>query len=161
QDPATWMTAEHARHYVAHGVQVGIVLTEELGVFCVDLDGSLQADNTWSPFALAVLERFPTALVEVSYSGRGLHIFGRYSNVPDHRTRVNGVPLEVYSRKRFIALTGTHMAGELTDDRSHALRALIAEYLPEPVASRDAEWTTGPYAGWRGGGTDEQIIAAQ
>ncbi len=160
QDPATHLTAEDARHYAAHGVLVGIVIFEGCGLFCVDLDGALQESGQWSPFAVDVLQRFPGACVEVSYSGRGLHIFGSCAPMPDHRTRVNGVPLEVYTRRRFIALTGTHMAGDVTGDHTLALAALIAQHLPEPVAAR-GEWTTGPYVGWRGGGTDEQIIAAQ
>jgi hypothetical protein len=160
QDPATWLTAEEASACVMSGVPVGLVLSEALGVFCVDLDAALQADGTWSPFALEVLGRFPGALLEVSYSNSGLHIFGFHQPIPDHRTRVGGVPMEVYSRRRFIALTGTHMAGQMLDHTA-ALVKLIADHLPEPVATRDAEWTTGPHVGWRGDGTDEQIVRNQ
>jgi hypothetical protein len=163
QDPATWLTAEDARAYAAQGLLVGVVIHENPGLFCIDLDSALQPDGTWSPFALATLARFPGACVEVSYSGKGLHIFGTCGAIPEHRTKPKpgGPPIEIYSRLRFIALSGTHMAGDANTDHTAALQALIAETMPEPVASRSAEWTTGPWSGWRGGGTDEQIIAAQ
>lgn len=162
QDPATWFTAEEARAYAAQGVLIGVVIHENPGLFCVDLDGALQADGTWSPFAQWALSLFPGACVEVSYSGTGLHIFGTCGVIPEHRTRKEKrYPVEVYSRLRFIALSGTHMAGDPCGDHTASLLHLITTCLPEPVGPRDAEWTTGPYAGWRGGGTDEQLVQAQ
>jgi hypothetical protein len=160
QDAATWLTAEEARGWAVAGVPVGIVISEGSGLFCVDLDAALGDDGQWSPLSLDVLQRFPGAVVEVSHSGRGLHIFGLCQPLPEHRTRQAGVALEIYTRRRFIALTGTHMTGTLSDHTA-ALVQLIADYLPEPIATRKAEWTTGPFVGWRGGGTDEQIIASQ
>ena len=159
QDPATWLTAEEARAFVAQGVHVGIVLLENPGLFCVDLDGALQPDGQWSPFALWALQCFPGALVEVSYSGKGLHIFASCGPVPEHRTKTKNFPIEVYTRKRFIALSGHHMAGNPLVDHTAALQAVIGHCLPEPVEKDTDEWTTGPWAGWRGGGTDEQIVA--
>lgn len=158
QDPATWLTADEARACLDSGLLVGVVIHEGSGLACIDLDAALQPDGQWSPFALNVLARFPGAMVEVSYSGTGLHIFCYCGPLPDHRTRKTGTPLEIYTRARFIALTGTHMAGQLVDHTA-AVQQLIADYAPEPVSARGtAEWTTGPAWNWRGGGTDEQII---
>ncbi len=162
QDPATWVTAEQARDYVAQDVHVGIVLRDNPGLFCVDLDGALQEDNTWSAFAQWALSCFPGACVEVSYSGRGLHIFGTCGPIPEHRTKpvkARPFPIELYTRKRFIALSGGHMTGNPLVDHTAAVLGVIAHCLPEPVETDGDDWTTGPWAGWRGGGTDEQIIA--
>lgn len=157
QDSSTWLTGSEAAHYAAHGVHIGIVIAEGSGLFCVDLDSALQPDGQWSPFAIAVLQRFPGACVEVSYSGKGLHIFGCCSVIPEHRTRRDGVPIEIYTRKRFIAF-GSQMMGDIWLDHTAALQALIAEYLPEPVGARDAEWTAAPHADWHGPTEDAALI---
>jgi hypothetical protein len=165
QDPSTWLTAAEARAFAAQGLLVGIVITEGSGLFCVDLDGALQPDGTWSAFSQWALALFPGACVEVSHSGKSLHIIGSCArDFPEHRTvkrSAGAYPVEVYTRARFIALTGTHMAGNPLVDHTTALQQLIAHCLPEPVGKRHAEWTTAPYPGWRGGGTDDQIIAGQ
>lgn len=162
-DPRQWMPPLMAADTVelrgADGI--GVALTTDLAVCMIDLDNALQADGTWSDFALSVLARFPGAAVEISPSGRGLHIFFRYlaAVVEPHRTRTKGLPgLEVYTRDRFATLTGNGLIGDLNVDHTGALLQLIADYLPEKIGDKSDEWTDTPYDGWRGGGTDEQII---
>lgn len=162
QDPATWMTPEVARTF---GVPLGIVLDDSAGLFCIDLDSCAVIDAAgnvtgWSPLAHDMLARFPGACVEVSVSGRSLHIMGSRQQVADHRTKRKDFPgLEVYSRRRFIALTGWGMYGDIRTDHTAALQRVIAEFLPGDPAELSPEWTTEPNPSWRGGGTDEQIIA--
>jgi hypothetical protein len=84
---------------------------------------------------------------------------GKHRPVADHRTRREGLKLEVYTRRRFILVTGTQGTGNVQTDHTEALQKLIADYLPEPATRHATEWTTEPVAGWSGG-TDEQIIAA-
>lgn len=160
QDPANWLSAEYAAQLHAAGHLVGIVISDGCGLFCVDLDHA-KVDGQWSPFSVAMCQRFPGAAVEISSSGTALHIFGSCGPIPPHRTRRNGQGLEVYTRARFIALTGNGWTGDILTDHTVALQAVIAEHFPEEVGARDADWTTGPYEGWRGGGTDEQIIQSQ
>ena len=132
---------------------------DALGLFCVDLDDALQPDGTWSPFALSVCARFPGAFMEVSHSGKGLHIFGRHREIPEHRTsKKKVVPLEVYTRKRFIALTGTGALGDPSLDFTAALTALIAEYFPTPSIEKQVEWTTAPRSEWSGPLDDDELI---
>lgn len=161
QDPANWMTLPVARDLAASkGLHVGIVLAESENLFCIDLDGARLPDGSWSPFALAMVDRFPGAYVEISHSGTGLHIYACRDEMPAHGTRTDEWPgLEAYSRARFILMTGT---GEGSIDTNHtaALQSVIAEYLPIAPVARSTEWTTEPHPLWRGGGTDEQIIAA-
>ena len=56
---------------------VGFVLTKDDPFYFVDIDSCLEADNvTWSPVANSLMTMLPGAAVEVSQSGRGLHIIG-------------------------------------------------------------------------------------
>lgn len=158
-DAEAWITAEEAAGYAAVGWPVGLVIVEGCGLFCIDLDGQRLANGEWSPMALDVCARFPGAALELSTSGNGLHIFGSCApDFPKHRVTRAGSGLEIYTRNRFIALTGTHFRGDPRGDHTAALARTIADYLPEAISGPDAEWTTGPVADWRGGGTDEQII---
>ena len=79
---------------------MGFVLGDGIG--CIDLDGCLDEKGRPSEFAQKVLAACPATFIEVSQSGRGLHIFGLLPEAPG-RAR-EGV--EVYSAGRFIAMTG-------------------------------------------------------
>lgn len=104
-DPSTWCTYRAARASDA-GVGVGIVLGDGLG--CVDLDDALLPDGSVKPWAQEVLDEYGPAsiLTEVSMSGRGLHLFLPMPEAPGRRIRNGDVKIEVYSRARFIAVTG-------------------------------------------------------
>ena len=99
-DPRTWCSYADARDSSV-GTGVGFVLGD--GVGCFDLDDALDDDGrVISAVALAVLAANPGAWVERSMSRRGLHVFGFLDAAPGRR--LDGV--EVYSRARFIAITG-------------------------------------------------------
>lgn len=165
QDPRNWLMPEQAlARAQAEYRYVGIVLHEALGIGCVDVDHCAVRDaegnvTGWNARAHEICSRFPGAGTEISQSGESLHVFFRHAPIPKHRTRKKTVPgLEVYTRARFIMLTGTAYIGDLRTDHTAGLQRLIADYFPEPPAPEGGEWTDGPYEGWRGGGTDEQII---
>jgi len=162
QDPANWLTAHEAVQFAAmcgpqHGV--GIVIAERSGLFCVDLDDCLQPDGTWTPHAVAACGRFPGAYVEVSPSGRGLHIFGRYTGVlPPHSSKCGPLKTETYTRLRFIALTG-HGAGDIQMDHTVALHHWLVEYFPpRPQQDASAEWTDKPVPEWDGPADDAELL---
>lgn len=106
-DSRTWGTyAAAAASTVGHGL--GYVLGA--GVGCLDLDGCVAPDGALSPLAQQVLALNPHAWVETSMSGTGLHVFGLLDEAPGRRTP----QLEVYSRGRYIAMTGhVHQPGGL------------------------------------------------
>ena len=95
----TWSPYAEARVSEV-GQGVGFVLGDGIG--CIDLDGCLDEKGRPSEFAQKVLAACPATFIEVSQSGRGLHIFGLLPEAPG-RAR-EGV--EVYSAGRFIAMTG-------------------------------------------------------
>ena len=68
-----------------------------------------------SEWAARILSLFPGAPVEVSMSGRGLHIWGFGPNVSRVFT-LDGQRVEVYADKRYIAVTGNWLRrGKLGD----------------------------------------------
>lgn len=162
-DPGAWMDAatavDTARAY-GDNYGVGFVFTPNDPFFFVDLDKCLNADNaTWSPVATDIMARLPGAAIEVSQSGRGLHIFGQYSGAaPDHSCKNVPLGLELYTEGRFVALTGTNAIGTAGLDYSQHLPGLIASYFPPKSATKDQDWTTEPTAEWTGTEDDDELI---
>lgn len=97
-DPSTW-TSYAAVKDGPHGFMLGG------GIGCWDLDGCL-VDGVLSDEARGILEAADPIWVEVSMSGKGLHVFVRAEEAPGFRR--GGV--EFYSRSRFIAVTGQRYA---------------------------------------------------
>ena len=114
---ATWSSYAEARASEV-GQGVGFVLGGGIG--CIDLDGCLDEKGQPSEFAQRVLAECPPTFIEVSQSGRGLHIFGLLPEGPG-TVRKGG---EVYSVGRFMAMTGqrwkacTSSLGDLSKVRS-------------------------------------------
>lgn len=161
-DSANWFAPDEL---INAGWPVGLVLHPELNLFCVDLDEAWichtcqqisldckcvdRSAHGWSAFATGICNAFPGAGIEVSVSGRGLHVIAAadLKRVPAHRTSDDTIRgLEIYTRKRFIALTGTGYVGDIRVDHTAMLQAAIAQYLPgDPgIAVGINWWTDGP-----------------
>lgn len=100
-NPATWSPFK-AVSLSNIGAGVGFVLGN--GVGCIDLDHCL-VDGRLESWAQDVLDANPNTYVEVSMSGTGLHVFGWLAEAPGRKFR-DGRNVEVYSRGRYIAVTG-------------------------------------------------------
>lgn len=162
-DPAIWTDAQTALATVAHwGPQygVGFVFTEQDPFWFLDIDECLLPDcSGWSPLALQLCGAFPGAAVEVSSSGRGLHIIGS-GQAPAHGKKNTAYGLEFYTEKRFVALTGTNATGNAGADFSYCLPWLVENFFP-PTAGGDgapADWTDGPCPGWNGPADDAVLL---
>lgn len=135
-DPNIWLPADEAISRVvalgnsSSGYGVGFTITDADPFFFLDIDNAYDADaGCWSPTAEQLVGQFNGAAVEVSSSMRGLHILGR-GTLPDHRTRdLEGLGLELYHDKRFVALTGTHARGSINFDCSDALQVLVSTHF--------------------------------
>lgn len=160
-DPAYWTdawTALAAATNFGPGYGLAFVFTEADDLWFVDIDNCLQADNTWSPVAVALCGMFQGAAVEISQSGRGLHIFGS-GRAPLHGTKNIPLGLEFYTKLRFVALTGTSASGNAAADFTHLLPSLVAQYFPPDAAqAMEQGWTEGPAAEWRGPTDDDELI---
>lgn len=139
-----------------HGV--GFVFTEADPFFFLDIDGCLdEATQQWSPVAQQMLAAFPGAAVEVSSSGKGLHIFGS-GQVPPHSCTAKAWGLEFYTSGRFAALTGTNAIGSAATDHTSMLAALVQTYFQPREGGTPEDWTDGPCEGWRGPADDADLI---
>ena len=108
--PNCWTDAANAialAKLCGNDIGVGFFFTANDPFFFLDIDNCLLPDNvTWSETALTVLSHLPWSLVEVSQSGRGLHIIGSYTGtMPDHGCKNVSLGLELYSEKRFVAFS--------------------------------------------------------
>lgn len=117
-----------------------VILTGD-GRFCIDIDGALQSDNTWSDLATELCATFAGCYVEVSNSGKGLHIFGYSPSIPDHSSKNIPLHIELYSDNRFICL-GSAAQGDMMHDASGPLNATVARYFPATEQVTGIEWTT-------------------
>jgi len=103
-------------------VGIGYVLREGDGIVVLDLDHCVWGDRL-ADWAQAIVDRCPDTYIELSASGRGLHIWGR-GELPDGRgrriRRPDGTAVELYDRSRYVALgtrwkTAPLVLADLTD----------------------------------------------
>ena len=143
-NPANWCTYEEALAAAqTRGHGIGFVFQEGDGLWFLDIDNALQPDSTWSPLAQHLMQVWGGHVaIEVSQSGRGLHIFGWASSIPEHGCRNIPLGLELYHHERFVAFTDNMSAGAMDADTSDILAGVVASYFPKTSASRDVvDWT--------------------
>lgn len=153
-DAATaYAAAERMGHAVA------FVLTDADPLWCLDIDGGLQPDNTWSAITQTVIDALPGCAVEVSQSGCGLHLWGCAYPVPPHACKNVPLGLELYHTGRFICLGRPDAVGDSGVDRTFLLTHVIDRWFtPQPGSTTPAEWTTEPCAEWRGPNDDAELV---
>ncbi|MFI7009983.1 DNA primase [Streptomyces sp. NPDC050145] len=125
-DSSTWSTYRAAARSSAGG-GLGFVLDGD-GVVCLDLDHALDDQGAPLPWAQRLLDAAAGSWVEVSVSGRGLHIWG-YGELPRGRRIAvdGGGSVELYGDGRYIAVTGRTFGG--TPRRLGDLSGVIAALL--------------------------------
>lgn len=158
--PTNWLdytTAVAVAAAAGAGHTVGFVLTAADPFWCLDIDSCLQADGSWSPLALSLCAALPGTAIEVSQSGRGLHVWGQ-GPVPPHRRKNTDLRIELYDSLRFIAIGRPGATGDMTQPCA-AIGAVVAAYFPpdgnaESVSVDD----TGPCAEWNGPADDDELL---
>ncbi|WP_246815932.1 hypothetical protein [Corynebacterium sp. HMSC28B08] len=98
-NPATWASFTEVQTGAGDGY--GFMLGDGIG--CYDLDNALQGGEL-KPWAREVVESIsePVLYLEVSQSGRGLHVFIEAVEGRGSRRRVGDGGVERYTRARFI-----------------------------------------------------------
>jgi putative DNA primase/helicase len=140
------------------GDGVGIVITEDSGLWFLDLDKCREGDG-WAAYPVDFFRRFPGAYVECSASGQGLHALGSYSGPrPHHGTRNKEYRAELYTGSRFCALTGAGASGSILTDHTATLAEFAAQFFPAREAHDNTEWTDGPCSGSRPIADDATLI---
>ncbi len=156
-----WLSAEAAILAAAtlgEAYGVGFVFTAADPFFFVDIDHCAE-NGAWSPVATELMAHFPGAAIEVSQSGTGLHIFGRGA-CPPHSCKNIPLGLELYTEKRFVALTGSGIVGDSGTDHSAALATVVAKWYPPRVMEGTEYWTEEPVVGSNPIPDDAELIAA-
>lgn len=146
---------EHATQY-GDGYGVGFFFTENDPFMFIDIDNCLQADGQWSELARNLIHATPNAYVEVSQSGRGLHIIATAA-LPHHACKNAAYGLELYHADRFVALTGTHATGDASTNVTYMTQWLVDNYFA-PSLSVSAAWTDEPCDEWNGNRDDDELI---
>jgi putative DNA primase/helicase len=143
-NPATWGSLEEALALGADGV--GFTLSEDDPLCIIDIDGAIDEDGALTDLAGQVLDKFRGAYVELSPSGRGLHIIieGR---LPGRGRNSQKLGLEVYDRLRFVTVTGEYFGeqGEVKP-MQEALGWLLAEFWPEAPEGKHRKREASPVA---------------
>lgn len=159
--PSDWGSYEDAvaLRYRANMAGVGFVFTPRDPFFFVDIDKALEPSGNWSDLAKDLCIRFGGAAVEVSQSGTGLHIIGSCTKDFIHRNKHIASRLELYTQKRFVALTGLNAVGNVGVNMDHALPALVAQYFTRDPREQSAVWSSEPVPEWRGPEDDAELVA--
>jgi len=158
-DPTNWMTSTQA-YAIAKttGLGVGYVFAADDPFFFLDLDNCSE-NNSWNKFANDTCAQFPGAAIEVSQSGKGLHVFG-VGTVPEgFKTKNSALGIELYFEKRFVALSGNEVKGNVWIDWTNILATFVPAHLGRSgEAVTPVEWTTEPRMGYTGPTGDEELI---
>lgn len=155
-DAATAMAAA-ATFGAAYGL--GFAFSENDPFWFLDIDNCLLPDGSdWSPLAKQLCAAFPGAALEVSQSGKGLHLFGTGRPQP-HGCKNTPLGLEFYHTNRFVALTGINATGDARADFTAVLPWLVDNLFPPDATHLGGlGWTDAPCAEWRGSADDEDLI---
>ena len=158
-NPANWASYEAVcalTEPLGASFTLGFVITRGDDLWCVDIDSCLQADGTWSPLAQDLVRRLPGTVVEISQSGKGLHLWGR-GPIPEHRCKNTKLNIECYSHSRFIAI-GTGAQGVLAES-CEGIAGVVAEFFPADAPTPPGVvLDDGPCPEWRGPTDDEDLL---
>ncbi|PTL37662.1 phage/plasmid primase, P4 family [Alkalicoccus saliphilus] len=128
-DPATWTTYEAAFRAADNYKGIGYFLSEEDSITVIDFDDCIQSGEI-IPDAQVLVDSF-NSYTEISQSGKGLHIFIK-GKKPGERSKNPSKGIEVYEKKRFIAVTGNHLEGTplAVEEQQEVLDYVYDLYFP-------------------------------
>jgi len=119
-DASSWSSYDRAMGSEV-GDGPGFVLNGD-GVVCLDVDDCI-VDGIFTPTATYIRDLFRGTAIEVSVSGRGLHVWG-FASCMTQFPMLNGKRLEVYSDKRYLTVSGKWLDRSELADISDGLKAL-------------------------------------
>jgi hypothetical protein len=107
-DRASLTTSDQALAALRDGEGLGLAMLPEWSLVCVDLDHCIASDGSLSPDAQALVAAAGETYIEVSPSGKGLHIWLRGS-FRDEKNKAAGV--ESFCAQHYLTMTGNVYAG--------------------------------------------------
>jgi hypothetical protein len=154
--PAVWHSLDEA-FAVARASEgafgIGFVVTLDLGVVGIDLDGCIDADGVVLPEALEIVRSFDS-YTEFTPSGTGLRIFVEASKpafAKCKRNKAFGMKcVEVYETDRYFTFTGRHWDGTPSQvmPRQEQLDGLCLTLWPWSTPN-SWSWTPPHVAAWK------------
>jgi hypothetical protein len=116
-------------HYIEGICGVGFQLTESDDFIAIDIDDCFNQKDKLKDYALEIVERLES-YTEISPSGKGLHIFLKENKCfKGHKNPKFDV--EIYSKGRYMTITGNCFAGTAKDIKSNndGLNWLLDKYF--------------------------------
>ncbi len=141
KDPANWRTLSWTEEHVQRlgpDYRVGFSITAESKFFLLDIDKAL-IDGKWSQLATDLCIAFDGCYIEVSQSGTGLHILGRYTGEFSHKNKNTPLGIELYTKDRFVLFGAIHPKGDWNKDATPALKTVIAQYFVREATDHEEE----------------------
>jgi P4 family phage/plasmid primase-like protien len=144
-DCQNWLSLDSATKrltQVGKEYRVGFVLTAGDPFCCIDIDNCIDDDGNLNEVALDLLSMLPSAAIEYSQSGKGLHLWFSYrGKSPKHSKKNTQYNIECYTGSRYILLTGDSQAGNANLNLTYELNTVITKYFP-PHSETSAVSTT-------------------
>lgn len=162
-NPADWGTYEQARAFVDGNPSmknIGFVFSDKDPFFFLDIDKAWNGQS-WSMVAQELCARLPGVAIEVSQSGTGLHLIGRGMPPANHKNKNPALKIELYTKTRFCALTGTNATGSAdTVVPPDVFAGVCEQFFKRDIdANKSNDWTTTPDPEWSGPEDDGELIA--
>jgi len=155
KDSTVWVTYAEALAAATQWQASGVGFVIAPPYWFLDIDHCLLDSGAWSPLAIEICTQFNGAGMEVSQSGRGLHLFG-IGEAPFHKCKNIKHKIEFYTQDRFAALTGTNWSGDIQFNATALLPALVKKYF-EPEIEPNFN-ISGVHPNWSGPQDDDELI---
>jgi len=146
-DWSSFQTAYNAYHHgSSENAGIGLVFTEESGLFGVDFDDCLDKQQAGGLRGMRPTEfgylKLLDSYAEVSPSGEGFKVIARGTIPDDVARRSFGQGNGIYSSGRFFTITGDVLPGydEVRETEPSNLRAFLTAVFPKQERST-AEWS--------------------
>ena len=157
KDSINWMKLDEAIERIAllgPTYKLGYSITSQTKLFFIDIDKAV-TNGEWSKLAYDLCILFSGCFIEISQSGTGLHIMGRYTGeLKAHKNKNTELNIELYTHDRFVLFGGISPQGDWNTDATQALNACIDKYW-RVEKTTDSEIETVQISTL----TDEEIIA--
>lgn len=127
-DPTTWGTLDAALAAVRRYHLTGISVALGDGLIGIDIDHCWDG-TVFTDFALRLVEQLATYTEQSPNDG--LHFLCR-GTLPGLRCRTSQFPVEIYTRWRFLTLTGQRLTPWGCEERTDALASLYHQMFPAP-----------------------------
>ncbi len=108
--------------------RVGFSIRHEYKIFFIDIDKAL-VNGEWSQLAKDLCQAHAGCFMEISQSGTGLHIMGRYTGEIIHKNKNTALGIELYTADRFVMFGGIQPQGDWNTDATLALGLTVLQYF--------------------------------